>query len=140
MDQIFFYFEAKIEPNAENDSIKMTPRKWKIEILSDDDNAPKKSNENHSKTLKNKVFERFLAQRPVSMSPNSSVPIGKLSLASTKKKTLSQVQHYIDLTKEKNDKDDDDDEEDEDKKKDPDFDPSMEFPLVGRPSKKLKLK
>jgi len=125
---------AQIEANAEKDSVKMTPRKWEVDILSDDENESKKSNENHSKTLKNKVFERFLAQRPAVMSPNSSVPIGKLSLTSTEKKTLSKVQHFIDLTDEK------DDNEDDEKKKDPDFDPSMEPNNIGRPSKKIKLK
>lgn len=70
--------------------------------------------------MKSKAFERFLAKRPVSMPTPKPVPLP------VEKKSLSQAQHFIDLTE-------DDDEDNQD------FVQSMPA-YSNRSGKKLKLK
>lgn len=116
---------VKIEPNDQKDLDKTTPRKWKVEDLSDDENEAEKPEENRSTKLKSKVFQRFLAQRPVVMPPPPSSTT-KSSQMPIENKTLSQAQHFIDLT----------DDDDDDRKN---FVESMSS-YSGRPGKKRKLK
>lgn len=61
-------------------------RKWKIDDLTDDEEV----NENHSEKIKPKAFEKFMAQRPISMPPPTLIPTQEV-------KSSSKIQDIINL-------------------------------------------
>lgn len=72
-------------------------RQWKVDDLTDDDDDDKKMKKNHLEQRKSTAFEKFIAQRPISMPPPPVV-------ISSQHVKSSPIQDIINLT-------DDEDEE-----------------------------
>jgi hypothetical protein len=92
----FFYSKRKFNcildvPKKTEETTPPVYRQWKVNDLTDDeDDDNTKVKKNHSEQTKLKAFEKFIAQRPISMPP----PV----ISSTQNFKSSPIQDIINLT------------------------------------------